>query len=284
MSKDAYWFEHDSNAHSDPEIKHLRMKHGWAAYGAFWAIVELLRDTTGYKIKHNLLEAICFDLRIENEWVETMFERGLFETDGEFFWSSALCSRMQKWDNAKQKRIDAGRKGGIAKSKNKQSPSNAKAELVVKPGNALARRGEDSTGENKKEGPKPAQKRLSYSEDFSNFWAQWPGKVKGPKSDAYDQWKKTSTLRPGCGTLLSMINAAELRRLSAQRRGEFQPEWPHVHRWLKKRRWEEIEDVQPQTVKMCTLNGIGPMFPLRVPVDQREQKIAELAEKGYKAS
>jgi hypothetical protein len=129
MTKDRFWFEHDSNAHDNPKILDLRMQIGWCAYGAFWAIVELLRDAEGYTIELSRLGGICFNLRIERDWVETMFSIGLLERDDERFWSSTLQGRMEKWDEKKRIRAEAGRKGGIAKGRNSNINSNAKAKL-----------------------------------------------------------------------------------------------------------------------------------------------------------
>ena len=136
--KDRYWFEHDSNAHTDPKITHLRMKYGLAAYGAYWVIVEKLRDSGDYTIDLSLLDAICFDLRIELEWVDLMFEIGLLECDDKRFWSRTLLDRMSKWDEAKAKRAAAGRKGGNAKAMLKQCQDNAKAMPEQCQSNALA--------------------------------------------------------------------------------------------------------------------------------------------------
>ena len=160
--KDHYWFEHDSHAHTDPKILDLRMQHGWSGYGAFWCLIELLRDSDGYSIELNRLGAICFNLRIERDWVDTMFAIGLLSKDDERFWSNTLRNRMKKWDMAKQQKIDAGRKGGAAKAALKQRSSTAKAAPGKKASGARAegwrcssnnRTVQDSTGQDNKNPP-----------------------------------------------------------------------------------------------------------------------------------
>jgi hypothetical protein len=132
MGKDRFWFEHDSNSHDDPKMLELRMQFGWSAYGAFWAIAEMLRDADGYTIELNRLGAICFNLRIERDWVDAMFDIGLLVRDDDCFWSTTLLDRMAKWDEKKARRAAAGRKGGIAKGRNSKINSIAKAKQKQK--------------------------------------------------------------------------------------------------------------------------------------------------------
>jgi hypothetical protein len=119
--KDTYWFEHDSNAHSDPLIIQLRMRYGLAAYGAFWVIIEALRDAEGYKIDMSISEAICFEYRIEYEWFLYMLEIGLLATDDHMFWSSSLLRRMEAWERKKNSYAIRGAAGGRAKAENRRS-------------------------------------------------------------------------------------------------------------------------------------------------------------------
>lgn len=48
--KDALYFSHDCNARHDPKCRALRRKFGWAGYGQFWALVEMLRERDSFKI------------------------------------------------------------------------------------------------------------------------------------------------------------------------------------------------------------------------------------------
>ena len=58
MSKDAYYFPHDSNARQDVKILKLRIKHGWAGYGLYWGIIEALRDQDNYAFEADQPELI----------------------------------------------------------------------------------------------------------------------------------------------------------------------------------------------------------------------------------
>jgi hypothetical protein len=165
--KDTYWFEHDSNAHSDPLIIKLRMKYGLAAYGAFWILVEALRDTEGYRIEMEMAEAICFEYRIEHQWFLYMVEIGLFETDGHLFWSNSLLRRMEIWERKKDSYARRGAAGGRAKAENRASSATAQAE--PSPGPALANTIQNNTIQNNTEqngipaptrDPKPKRKTI----------------------------------------------------------------------------------------------------------------------------
>jgi len=50
LSKDAYYFPHDSNARQDVKILKLRIKHGWAGYGLYWGIIEALRSQDNHSL------------------------------------------------------------------------------------------------------------------------------------------------------------------------------------------------------------------------------------------
>lgn len=51
MAKDAYYFKHLSNSRNDP--KHIVMISEWGmtGYGLFWVIIEILRESTRYRLE-----------------------------------------------------------------------------------------------------------------------------------------------------------------------------------------------------------------------------------------
>lgn len=117
MTKDAYYFSHDSNARLDDKIIALRMKHGWEGYGLFWAIIEKLRDNSDYScIKdYNL---IAFDLRTESQKIKSIIEDfDLFEFDENIFYSRSLTARMSPRDEAKKSASINGIIGNLVKNK-----------------------------------------------------------------------------------------------------------------------------------------------------------------------
>lgn len=50
MSKEAYYFSHDTNARNDPKILALRDNWGVEGYGIYWVLIEMLRESNDYKL------------------------------------------------------------------------------------------------------------------------------------------------------------------------------------------------------------------------------------------
>lgn len=142
--KDAYYFPHDSNAHKDPKILGLRLKCGWEGVGLFWALIEILRDSTGYKYTSDLatLElGLSTPQATLQATLKACIELGLFvEKDG-FFSSPALDRRMIEIDRKREALRDAGRRGGIKSSQ---------AQARLKPGLSHPQAGKESKGKESK--------------------------------------------------------------------------------------------------------------------------------------
>ncbi|HEX2866527.1 MAG TPA: DUF4373 domain-containing protein [Ignavibacteriales bacterium] len=119
MKKDAYFFTHDSNARRDPKIIALRGAYGSEGYAWFWMIVEILREQNGYKYNigskfgiSSLASELQCDVNRLREFInDCINEFNLFESDGQYFWSNSLAERMDTWENIKEKRSKAGKKG-----------------------------------------------------------------------------------------------------------------------------------------------------------------------------
>ena len=132
MSKDAYYFPHDSNARNDEDILSLRLEFGYEGYGIYWAIIETLRDAKDYKLcSSNAIAMLSLSLNIDKSLLENIYKKcvevGLLIEKNGHFYSESLKRRMLVLDEKRQKRVEAGRKGGNAKAMLKQSQSNALA-------------------------------------------------------------------------------------------------------------------------------------------------------------
>ena len=141
--KDAYYFSHDNNASSDPKIQEMLTVYGAQGYGWFWILIELLHQQTSHRLKINgdLSQKIyarqCWidDSEKISEFIHDCVERfvdengGLFESDGEYFWSNRLQRDIKKRNEMRETRSKAGRIGGLASGKTnvKQTSSKAKA-------------------------------------------------------------------------------------------------------------------------------------------------------------
>lgn len=112
MAKDTYYFTHDSNARNDIKMLKLRRDLGMEGYGVYFAIIEVLRDQSEYKLNIDNIEDIAFELRVDTDKVNRIVRNyGLFIVDGGMFYSPSLLNRMAQYNELKAKRIEAGKKG-----------------------------------------------------------------------------------------------------------------------------------------------------------------------------
>tara|TARA_R100001082_G_C4341330_1_gene150276 strand:- start:421 stop:1158 length:738 start_codon:yes stop_codon:yes gene_type:complete len=125
--KDAYYFSHDSNARNDQRIMKVRMQYGMEGYGIYFGLIEILREQQDYTLYIDDLSGVAFDLRVDVEVVsDIVLNYNLFKVEGDLFYSKSLKRRLECMDAKKQKRVEAGRLGGIASAKVKQKSTNAK--------------------------------------------------------------------------------------------------------------------------------------------------------------
>ena len=114
MSKlQSLWFRHDFNASNDEKIVRLLMKKGVAGYGVYWLLIEELAKADNLELFCSYDE-LAYKLHIEEEsLVKSVVEDfGLFVVrDGKFF-AQRLRSDMEEVERAREKRSNAGKKGG----------------------------------------------------------------------------------------------------------------------------------------------------------------------------
>jgi hypothetical protein len=115
MAKDAYYFSHDSNARNDDKILKLRSKFGYEGYGLFWALIEVLRESTNYKFEVNNIKLLQLSLAHPTKKLQSFIEFcinvGLLAKDNQFFWSERLLKSMISYNEKRTILSDAGKKG-----------------------------------------------------------------------------------------------------------------------------------------------------------------------------
>ena len=164
--KDAYYFSHDSNARNDHRIMKLRMEYGMEGYGVYWAIIEMLREQSDYTLPIDSIELISYEIRSESNLIEKVIkEFNLFEIDGDCFYSRSLARRMERLDSLREKRVEAGRKGGLLK----QNVSNTKASAKQMPS---------------KKGKESKVKESKVNNKFNEFWILYDKKIGKNKCEA----------------------------------------------------------------------------------------------------
>jgi len=113
--KNSYYFSHDSNARNDEKILMLRAEHGWEGYGIFWVMVEMMFENTNTQLQHNKIRGLSvsynIDITLLENVIKTCINEGLFVSDGTFFWSESLLNRKALFQESKNKRSEAGKKG-----------------------------------------------------------------------------------------------------------------------------------------------------------------------------
>lgn len=117
--KSAFYFSHDSNARNDNKIVKLRRKHGMAGYGVYWCIIEILRDTSDFKMSEHDIEDIAYQLGESNELVASVVnDFGLFVHESASFYSVRLQRSMSKFVAKKRAQSMGGKKAQQNKKRN----------------------------------------------------------------------------------------------------------------------------------------------------------------------
>jgi hypothetical protein len=95
--KDAYYFSHDSNARNDAKCLRLRRVLGMEGYGIFWVLVEMLRESSDYKLPLSVIPDIAYETRVSEEKILAVINNfGLFEVEHDDFFSIRLIRSMEK--------------------------------------------------------------------------------------------------------------------------------------------------------------------------------------------
>lgn len=116
-TRESIYFSHDADAMNDPKCMLLISQMGMEGYGAFWALVELLRVQPEYKMSLELIPAIAIRLQITEVKLKAVISGyGLFLiTDDCFFYSQSLRKRMQLMIDISSIRRKAGIESGKAR-------------------------------------------------------------------------------------------------------------------------------------------------------------------------
>lgn len=114
MSKDARYFTHDSNAHTDLKIKALLKKYGWCGFGWYWYMIETLREESDYKLELNEvnLESLSEEMKIETDevkkYIDYLVKVKLLKQNSVGVYSERLSRDMAKLDAIREKNRISG--------------------------------------------------------------------------------------------------------------------------------------------------------------------------------
>lgn len=124
MKRDVYWFKHDANARRNQKLLTMRLIYGAEGYGWWWMLLEMMRESSGYRLKISGkydIATIAQELGAGKDKIKAFLddcvnEFRLFESDGEYIWSPSFLQRMKNYDEV----IEAKR-AAANKRWNKQS-------------------------------------------------------------------------------------------------------------------------------------------------------------------
>ena len=190
--KEAYYFSHDSNARHDPKITAMRGVYGSEGYGWYWMLIEMMRESEGYKLDmHSKYAFNAFALqlhgdsnRIEEFINDCINEFNLFDADETHFWSASLLRRME----IREQKSEARRKAAKARWDKEKQPSegngeNAQSMQMHSNADANGMQGKESKV---KESKLNKNKKDIYTSDFESFWNVYPRKL--GKKEAFKTW------------------------------------------------------------------------------------------------
>ena len=118
------YFSHDYHAKDDPKIIKLIQKEGFAGYGLYWAIVEMLYSEGGYMQLD--CDCISFALRIEAKEIDKIIKNyDLFKVKGQKFYSESVLKRLK----LRQERSEVYRQNSL---KRWEKSNKDKADMINK--------------------------------------------------------------------------------------------------------------------------------------------------------
>jgi len=123
----SFYFPHDSNAANDPKCSALIGDFGMEAYGVYWRIIEVLHEQSG-KLKKfpKLYDGLAGMFRMKPERLKILLEAllrdyELLVEDENYIWSERVLSNLEIREAKKIAKVEAGRLGGVASGKTRQS-------------------------------------------------------------------------------------------------------------------------------------------------------------------
>jgi len=135
--KDAYTFLHDANARNDGRVLQLRALHGLEGYGFYFALLELMRESTNYKLSEKLSAGYALQLGLEPSKFKTLLDSCIAADDlltvenGEIF-SRSFLARMEVYDEKRNRlRANAVQLHNKRKAKAEQKQSRCRASVYI---------------------------------------------------------------------------------------------------------------------------------------------------------
>lgn len=184
MSKDAYYFSHDSNAKDDPKCMLLIDQLGLEGYGIYWVLIEVLRDQPDYAYPLKLVPILARRYNTTAEKMMTVIQKyGLFEfSQEENFFSLSLNKRMERADELREQKRIAGKASAERRRLLSEGQSEQNSTPVEHPLNTRSTMKGKETKLNE-------IKLKEIMGEFDRFWNLYDKKV-GDKKKLLKKWAK----------------------------------------------------------------------------------------------
>ena len=127
--KNSQYFLHDCCARNNAKMLSLTADKGLEGYGAYWMLLEYLREQSDYCMPLSLLPSLAKQLGKFTQWVEELVcNYGLFVlTDDGRFTSKGLQQRMKPLENKRKARDAKAEKAARKKAQNSNTNSSFSA-------------------------------------------------------------------------------------------------------------------------------------------------------------
>lgn len=238
--KDAYYFSHDANARNDEKILMLRAEFGWEGYGIFWALLEMMFESTETCLHHSKIKGLAvncnIDITLLQQIISYSISEGLFISDDEVFYSKSLIDRKEKFNSLRKKRSEAGKKG--MESRYNSSVDNTVITPLKQCNNT------DITNSNKgKEKKERKVNKNNNDERFAEFWELYPKKQARQTAE-----KSFNKINPDEELFAIICNAVVQQSKTSAWIKENGQYVPMASTWLNGKRWkDEIKkDTKPK--------------------------------------
>jgi len=217
------WIRMDVGSLFDDKLIQLRQKHGLAGEGAFWSLIRILAQNEG-KASRGAVTTLLSSLDSQANVIamlEVMLELGLIRCDKQILFSPRLSAELEFAENKSERRKEAGRKGGLAKSLAllKHRPTDLPTNLPTN---------------------RPTKTAIQ-PDGWTEWWALYPRKVaKGAALKAYGAAVKA-------GHLPATLKDGVSRSVTWWRVGGIEPQFiPHPATWLRQERWNDEAPAPPR--------------------------------------
>jgi len=155
----AEWFRHDVDARNDIKMRKLARTDGLAGIGAFWVVAEVLFEHGGMAPVQEVVDEL--DYLGGAEILDRLHDLNLVEIKDGTVTSHRVKEEIQIQEGFRQKKVEAGRMGGLAKASNAKQMLDDAKQCSSKTKQSLA---EPSTLPNP---TLPIKKDISVSDDTS---------------------------------------------------------------------------------------------------------------------